>query len=82
MIEAPLDFSPVLLMEVDIARDIPDVTLVQPSSGRRYARAQSLVRAHTHPLGYVTLSGDLTEAIRAFKELYVKDNPGVVTGAQ
>jgi len=29
-----------------------------------------------------TLSGDLTEAIKAFKELYVKDNPSVVTGAQ
>ena len=56
------DFSPILLLEVELSRPLEDVRLVHPKTGERYAQAQVLVRLFTSPIGYVHLdlpSGEL-----------------------
>jgi len=56
------DFSPVLLLEIDLSRPLMDLHLVHSSSGKRYTHAQVLVRIHTSPIGYIhieSLSSEL-----------------------
>jgi len=47
------DFSPVLLLEIDLSQPISDMSLVHSSSEKHYTRAQILVRFHTSPIGYI-----------------------------
>lgn len=57
-------FSPILLLEVDLSRPLSNIQLVHPKSGKRYSRAQVLVRIHTSPIGYIHLdcpSGEVDE---------------------
>lgn len=57
-----LDFSPILLLEVELSQPLADVQLVHPKTGERYSQAQVLVRLFTSPIGYVHLerpSGEL-----------------------
>lgn len=49
------DFSPILLLELDLSRPLSHMKLVHPKSGKRYAQAQLLVRIHTNPIGYIHL---------------------------
>ena len=56
------DFTPILLLEVDLSHPISDMQLVHPNSGKCYTRAQVLVRIHTSPIGYIHVerpSGEL-----------------------
>ncbi|HSD84545.1 MAG TPA: hypothetical protein VLG46_11830, partial [Anaerolineae bacterium] len=51
----PMCFSPVQLIEVELAAPLPDIPPADASTGERYRRAQVLVRLHTQPLGVVGL---------------------------
>lgn len=56
------DFSPILLLEVELSQPLADVPFVHPKTGERYGQAQVLVRLFTSPIGYVFLeqsSGEL-----------------------
>jgi GT2 family glycosyltransferase len=60
--------EPIRLLEVELSRPLPPARLVEEESGRRYARAQALVRLHGCPLGFVELTppagaGDAGDAI-------------------
>lgn len=80
------DFSPVLLLELELSRPLSDLQLVHSSSGKRYSHAQVLVRIHTSPIGYIHMessSGEMgAEALsqKIWNELqaqitrYLKDN--------
>ena len=80
------NFSPVLLLEVDLSRPLLDMHLVNPSSGKRYTRAQVLVRIHSSPIGQIYIehpSGELDVELLSqliWKNLhpeitcYLKDN--------
>jgi len=48
-----VNFSPVLLLEIDLSRPLSDLYLVHSGNGDRYLRAQVLVRAHSSPIGYM-----------------------------
>lgn len=47
------DFSPILLLEVDLSQPLSDIYLVNSNSGKRYTRAQVLVRIYTSPIGHI-----------------------------
>ena len=47
--------EPIRLLEVELSRPLPPAHLVEEETGRRYARAQVLVRLHGCPLGFVEL---------------------------
>jgi len=49
------DFSPRLLLEVDISKPLSDVRLFHPKTGTKYERAQVLVRIFSSPIGCVFL---------------------------
>lgn len=53
--EQDSDLGPVRLHEVELSTPLPALSDVDPATGARYARAQSLVRLHTYPLGLVEL---------------------------
>ena len=60
------NFSPILLLEVDLSQPLSDMYLVHPSSEKQYTRAQLLVRIHTSPIGYIHIenpSGELNAAM-------------------
>lgn len=46
---------PARIIEVDLTRPLPDVSPVDPSTGRRFASVLVLVRLHAQPLGYLKL---------------------------
>jgi O-antigen biosynthesis protein len=48
--------EPIRLLEVELSRPLPPARLVEEETGRRYARAQALVRLHGCPLGFVELT--------------------------
>ena len=47
------DFSPTLLLEIDISKPLSDMYFVPSNNGIHYTRAQVLVRIHTSPIGYI-----------------------------
>jgi glycosyltransferase involved in cell wall biosynthesis len=73
------DFSPVLLLETELSRPLLDLHLVHSGSGKRYLRAQVLVRIHTSPIGYIhveSLSGKL-EAEALAKKIWDELHPEI-----
>lgn len=48
-------FEPMAMLEVEISQPLPTLPAIQAKTGRRYRRAQALVRLHTRPLGLVEL---------------------------
>jgi GT2 family glycosyltransferase len=46
---------PARLLEVEVAQPLPDVTCIDPQTGRTYSRVIVLVRLHSLPLGMVEL---------------------------
>jgi O-antigen biosynthesis protein len=50
------EVEPIRLLEVELSRPLPPARLVEEETGRRYARAQALVRLHGCPLGFVELT--------------------------
>src|SRR5690349_5097090 len=47
------DITPILLLEADLSQPLSDIDLVHSKTGKRYTRAQLLVRLYTSPIGYV-----------------------------
>lgn len=80
------DFSPILLLEVELTQPLADINLVHPTDGKRYSRAQMLVRIYTSPIGYIHIehpSGEINAEMLSqliWNELqqeinhYLKDN--------
>lgn len=80
------NFSPVLLREIELSQPLLDIHLVHPTSGKRYTRAQVLVRIYTFPIGHINIerpSGEINAELLSeliWKELqseitrYLKDN--------
>lgn len=64
-------FSPIRMIEVEISRPLPDISVARNREGAVYPRAWALVRLHDEPLGIVELAlpggtldaGSLTQAI-------------------
>lgn len=54
-----MDFSPVLLIEIDLADPLPDLDWGQTGTGTPYSRAQILVRIHAQPIGQVHVDSSL-----------------------
>ena len=57
-----VNFSPILLLEIDLSQPLSDIHFVHSNSGNRYVYAQVLVRIHTSPIGYIHIerpSGEL-----------------------
>lgn len=52
------DFQPILLLEVDLASPLADLSLISPATGEHYTRATVLVRAYTYPIGEVHITLD------------------------
>jgi glycosyltransferase involved in cell wall biosynthesis len=55
------DFEPILLLEVDLADPLEKVSFYSPETDVQYSRAIMLVRIHTYPIGYVTITAPPTE---------------------
>jgi GT2 family glycosyltransferase len=49
----PLSFSPVQIIEIELAAPLPDIPAAVALTGEKYRRAQVLVRLHTQPLGVI-----------------------------
>ncbi len=46
-------FLPVRIVDLELSRSIPGLSVVEPASGREYRRARLLVRLHEHLLGVI-----------------------------
>jgi GT2 family glycosyltransferase len=49
------NFTPALVLQVELSQALPAVTAIEPTSQRRYQRALTLVRLHSKPLGVVEI---------------------------
>jgi glycosyltransferase involved in cell wall biosynthesis len=80
------DFTPILLLEVELSQPLANINLIHPTDGKCYSRAQVLVRIYTCPIGYIHIehpSGEINAEMLSqliWNELqqeinhYLKDN--------
>jgi glycosyltransferase involved in cell wall biosynthesis len=55
------NFSPVLLLEIELSQPLSNISLVHPNRRKRYTRAQVLVRIHGNPIGYIHVTSSSDE---------------------
>src|SRR5258706_14460883 len=55
------DYIPVRILEVELGQPLPTISAFDDKKGRRYQRAQCLIRLHTQPLGLVDFTFETGE---------------------